>query len=65
MNKSKLSITLVGAIVIVSAFTASSGAQKYFDWSEPINLGPNVNSTSMDRAPAISKDGLSLYFASK
>ena len=56
--------TLVVAIVIVSAFTASSGAQKYSDWSEPINLGPNVNSTSMDRAPAISKDGLSLYFAS-
>ena len=39
-------------------------AQKYSDWSEPINLGPTVNSTSMDRAPAISKDGLSLYFAS-
>jgi hypothetical protein len=65
MNKSKLCITsLVGAIVLVSAFTASSRAQKYSDWSEPINLGPTVNSTSMDRAPAISKDGLSLYFAS-
>ena len=58
MNKSKLCITsLVGAIVLVSAFTASSRAQKYSDWSAPINLGPNVNSTSMDRAPAISKMG--------
>ena len=56
--------SLVVAIVIVSAFTASSGAQKYSDWSEPINLGPNVNSTSLERGPAISKDGLSLYFAS-
>jgi hypothetical protein len=65
MNKSKLCITsLVGALVLVSAVTASSGAQKYSDWSEPINLGPIVNSTSMDRGPAISKDGLSLYFAS-
>jgi Tol biopolymer transport system component len=65
MNTSKHFITtLVGAIVLVSAFTASSGAQKYSDWSTPINLGPTVNSTSMDRAPAISKDGLSLYFAS-
>lgn len=65
MNTSKLRITsLVGALVLVSAFTASSPAQKYSDWSAPINLGPNVNSTSMDRAPAISKDGLSLYFAS-
>ena len=56
--------TLVAAIALVSAFTASSGAQKYSDWSTPINLGPIVNSTAMDRAPAISKDGLSLYFAS-
>jgi len=65
MNKSKLCITsVVGAIVLVSAFTASPRAQKYSDWSAPINLGSTVNSTSMDRAPAISKDGLSLYFAS-
>jgi Tol biopolymer transport system component len=65
MNKSTLCITsLVGAIVLVSAFTASTRAQRYSDWSEPINLGPTVNSTAMDRAPAISKDGLSLYFAS-
>ena len=65
MNKSKLCITtLVGALVLVSAFTASSRTQRYSDWSVPINLGPTVNSTAMDRAPAISKDGLSLYFAS-
>ena len=65
MNKSRHYLTtLVGAIVIVSAFTASPHPQKYSDWSEPINLGPIVNSTAMDRGPAISKDGLSLYFAS-
>jgi hypothetical protein len=65
MNKPKLCVaSLIGALVLVSAFTASSGDDKYSDWSEPINLGPLVNSTSMDRGPAISKDGLSLYFAS-
>ena len=65
MNKSKhYMTTLVGALVLVSAFTASSRAQRYSDWSEPINLGPIVNSTATDRGPAISKDGLSLYFAS-
>ena len=64
-KSSKLFITnLVGALVLVSGFTASPGAQKYSDWSQPVNLGPLVNSTSMDRGPAISKDGLSLYFAS-
>jgi Tol biopolymer transport system component len=65
MTTSKLCLTsLIGSLVLVSAFTASPGAQKYSDWSDPINLGPLVNSTSMDRGPAISKDGLSLYFAS-
>jgi hypothetical protein len=65
MNKSKhYMTTLVGAIALVGVFTAPSRAQKYSDWSEPVNLGPIVNSTAMDRAPAISKDGLSLYFAS-
>jgi WD40-like Beta Propeller Repeat len=65
MNKFKHYITtLGGAIVLVWAFTASSRAQRYSDWSAPINLGPTVNSTSTDRGPAISKDGLSLYFAS-
>jgi hypothetical protein len=65
MTMSKHGIApLVCAIALVSAFTASSSEQKYSDWSEPINLGPNVNSTALDRGPAISKDGLSLYFAS-
>jgi WD40 repeat protein len=65
MNKSRhVLATIGGAIVLVSAFTAPSGAQKYSEWSTPINLGPMVNSTAMDRAPAVSKDGLSLYFSS-
>lgn len=65
MNKSTHYLAILGgAIVLVSAVTASSGAQKYSEWSTPINLGPTVNSSAMDRAPAISKDGLSLYFAS-
>jgi hypothetical protein len=32
------------------------------DWGEPVNLGPNINSSDMDSAPAISPDGLELYF---
>jgi hypothetical protein len=33
-------------------------------WSEPVNLGPVVNSLSFDFGPALSPDGLSLYLAS-
>ncbi|NQV31644.1 MAG: PD40 domain-containing protein, partial [Phycisphaeraceae bacterium] len=32
-------------------------------WGEPINLGPNVNSSEYDVFPFISPDGLSLFFA--
>ena len=33
-------------------------------WSTPVNLGPVVNSQFTERFPAISRDGLSLYFQS-
>jgi hypothetical protein len=34
------------------------------DWSAPVNLGPVINSTFTDLGPAISRNGLSLYFSS-
>jgi hypothetical protein len=34
------------------------------DWSEPVNLGPTVNTTAFDGAPALSFDGTTLYFFS-
>jgi len=39
-------------------------APRYSDWSPPTNLGPGVNSVAADFAPHLSKNGLSLYFAS-
>jgi len=32
------------------------------DWGTPVNLGPTVNSSAQDGCPAISDDGLELYF---
>lgn len=34
------------------------------DWSEPINLGPNVNSYDWESQPSLSADGRTLYFVS-
>ncbi len=34
------------------------------DWSEPMNLGPMLNTPGRDAGPEISSDGLSLYFNS-
>ena len=38
-------------------------AQQFSEWSVPVNLS-QINSVSDEQHPAISKDGLSLYFAS-
>src|SRR5262245_43869694 len=32
-------------------------------WGPPMNLGPNINTASNDRAPALSRDGHFLFFA--
>lgn len=37
---------------------------RYSEWSPPVNLGPNVNSPFDESTPALSPDGLSLYFYS-
>jgi OOP family OmpA-OmpF porin len=34
------------------------------DWSEPVNLGPNVNSSDWESQPSLSADGRTLYFVS-
>ena len=34
-------------------------------WTEPVNLGPAVNSSSWDSAPYLSRDGLLLFFDSR
>lgn len=60
---SPLTITLIcGALVVSQA--VQTKAQKYSDWSTPVSLGPVINSTFNDQQPAISKNGLSLYFTS-
>jgi WD40 repeat protein len=40
-------------------------AQNLSTWSEPINLGPLVNSPLREQGPAISDDELSLFFGSE
>ena len=57
---------VVAVVVLVVALVAPfpTAAQKFSDWSAPVNLGSVVNSSSADAVPAISKDGESLYFNS-
>jgi hypothetical protein len=38
--------------------------KRFGPWSSPVSLGPILNSTAHEHNPAISRDGLSLYFSS-
>src|SRR5438552_3317436 len=62
---------LLNSFLCLALFAPAAAAQRFSDWSAPVNLDllPNhlsipINSASDDQHPAISKDGLSLYFAS-
>lgn len=59
---------LVGAATLLmtpmAATSARTAEPQASEWADPVNLGPVVNSPFNDIAPAISKNGLSLYFQS-
>lgn len=61
------------ALMLLSAMLATAqtdiGCQqrrfgKFSEWSAPVSLGPALNSTNAEYWPAISPDGLSIYFSS-
>jgi len=54
------------AITLGVLFSTSNAeaSPHYSSWSTPINLGATINSPYQDFGPAISKDGLRLYFTS-
>jgi Tol biopolymer transport system component len=56
---------IILALAGVACLLPRSAAEQFSDWSAPVNLGPVVNSVAADGCPAISRDGLSLYFASR
>jgi len=59
-------VVVGGAVLLALGIVTSltTAAPVYTDWSAPLNLGPIVNSASADGTPALSPDGLSLYFDS-
>lgn len=55
----------LGLVLFVLFFASPVAAdQEFGEWSAPVNLGPVINSAFNDEAPAISSDGLRLYFTS-
>jgi hypothetical protein len=58
--KHRFLLTMVSCLALVAS---AAVAQQFSEWSPPVNLS-QINSVSDEQHPAISKDGLSLYFAS-
>lgn len=52
------------AAFLLAVFPDAAAAPDFSDWSAPENLGSAINSPYQDFGPALSKDGLSLYFTS-
>jgi Tol biopolymer transport system component len=59
-----LLLVLVSGLAILSGIGLHASAQTSPSWSTPVNLGATVNTASTEGCPFLSKDGLSLYFAS-
>ncbi len=57
-------LPILSILVLALGAAALLAAPRYSEWSPPVNLGPLVNSGSNEAGPALSKDGLSLYFQS-
>ena len=63
-NTCRIFLTLTALVVLGLAAYSPATAQQFSEWSEPVNLGPTINSAFADFGSAISKNGLSLYFSS-
>lgn len=57
-------VALIAIVLLALRAPSPTADPDFSDWSEPENLGPNINSSFLDAGPATSKDGLSLYMAS-
>ena len=60
----KLVLGLLAAACLLVGATSlwAADGPRYTAWSEPVNVGPGVNTTFNEQGPALSTDGLSLYF---
>src|SRR5207249_6256786 len=58
------SVILVPNPPALTAITPAVNVPPPVIWSAPVHLGAVINSTAADQQPAISPDGLSLYFTS-
>src|SRR5256885_3874350 len=59
-----LGLAAAACVLGAGATTLWAAGPHYEGWSTPVNLGPTINSAVGESGPALSKNGLSLYFFS-
>ena len=57
-------LALVALCLLSTTASGDGDSLRFSPWSEPVNLGPTVNSAANENTPCISRDGLSLFFNS-
>ena len=64
MPAKKLVLCFVAVACLLGAGATSlwAAGPHFTDWSTPVNLGSTINSAVTESGPAVSKNGLSLYF---
>ena len=55
---------VLASVALLALFCSAAAAQQFGPWSAPVTLGSTVNSVCSDQHPTLSKDGLTLIFAS-
>jgi hypothetical protein len=63
-ERAPTALTGRGASLPYVVHSSGVAPAKYSDWSDPVNLGPVVNSTANEQNAQLSKDGLAIYFSS-
>jgi len=55
---------LVAMLAVATAQAEPSRCETLGPWSEPVNLGPPINTEALEGSATLSRNGLSLYFTS-
>jgi Tol biopolymer transport system component len=63
-KKLLLGVVAAGCVLGAGATSLWAAGPDFTPWSAPANLGPTINTPSDEIGPALSKNGLSLYFNS-
>src|SRR5712692_11121918 len=63
-HESRITSKAAFGLLLGLAASVLLAAPPFSEWSPLVNLGPHINSAFRDAGPALSKDGLSLYFTS-